>query len=239
MKITNPDDIFTNRSGIGTLKEKSLHAELIEWFAKPGDKLESNISGYIIDILQDNILIEIQIKNFSAIKNKLFTLCKDYPIRLIHPIAGQKWIIKVAANGERISRRKSPKKGRIEEVFYELIHITNLLSNPNLSVWVAMADIEEIWLNDGKGSWRRKNWSIIDRHLLEVVEIMEFNRPKDYIQVLPNSLPKTFTNNDVANSLGISKPLSRKITYCLRKMNEVTIVRKQGREYQFSMVNNS
>lgn len=231
----NPNNTPNGRSGIGTLTEKSLHSTLIQWFAKPGDKLESNFGGYIIDIIHNNILIEIQIKNFSIIKPKLLKLCKDYQVRLIHPITRQKWIIKEETNGQRISKRKSPKRGRIEEIFYELIRIPDLLINPNFSLWVVIVDIEEIWLNDGKGSWRRKYWSILDRHLLDVIALEEFNQSKDYLDLLPHSLPKAFTNKDVASNLEISKSLARRITYCLRKMNAIKIISKQGREYLFSI----
>ncbi len=235
MSYDNPNNTFYERSGVGTLSEKSLHAALIQCFAKPGDNLEVNVDGYVIDIIQDNNLIEIQIKNFSAVKTKLLKLCKDYQVRLIHPIARQKWIIKEDTNGQRISKRKSPKRGRIEEIFYETIHIPDLLINPNFSMWVVLVDIEELWINDGRGSWRRKNWSILDRYLLDVITIEKFNRPEDYIDILPHSLPKVFTNKDISTNLGISKSLARRITYCLRKMDGIKIVSKQGREYMFSI----
>jgi hypothetical protein len=232
--LNKSNDTHSSRSGIGTLTEKSLHVALIQFFAEPGDKLESNINGYIIDIVQDKTLIEIQIKNFSAVKTKVLTLCEDYQVRLIHPIARQKWIIKEDTNGEMISRRKSPKKGRVEEVFNEIIRIPKALSNPNFSIWVVMVDMNEIWVNDGKGSWRRKYWSIKDSQLLNVFEIREFNQPIDYVKMLPYSLPKIFTNKEVSTELGISKSLAGKMTYCLRKMNEIKIVGKRGREYLLS-----
>ncbi|MHA1257030.1 MAG: hypothetical protein ACTSPS_15680 [Promethearchaeota archaeon] len=49
---------------IGTLKEKSLHAELKNWLKLPGDKIESPVDGYIIDIVRGELLIEIQIPNW-------------------------------------------------------------------------------------------------------------------------------------------------------------------------------
>jgi hypothetical protein len=222
------------RSGIGTLKEKSLHAALIQWFANPGDKFEIDVNGYIIDIVRDKLLFEIQTKNFSAIKDKLFSLCKEHQLQLIHPIARQKWIVKKEITGETIGRRKSPKRGRVEDVFTELIRIPRLISSPNFSLFVVLIDINEIWKNDGKGSWRRKKWSIADRHLLDVIETYEFYQPKDFLNLLPPSLPKTFTNKEVSSSLGISKSLAGKMTYCLRKMNEVKIIGKRGRANLFS-----
>ena len=45
---------------IGTLNEKPLHAGLKEWVARPGDAFEQPVDGYVIDIVRDDLLIEIQ-----------------------------------------------------------------------------------------------------------------------------------------------------------------------------------
>ena len=179
--------------------------------------------------MRDELLIEVQIKNFSAIKEKLFALCDTHKIQLIHPIARQKWIIKEEIDGERIGRRKSPKRGRVEDLFSELIRMPTMLQHPNLSICVLLVDLNEVWKNDGKGSWRRKHWSIADRYLIDVHEKKEFHHPKDLLRLLPPTLPTSFTNNDVATHIGVSKSIAGKMTYCLRKMEEVKIVGKHGR----------
>jgi hypothetical protein len=225
------------RAGIGTLKEKNLHASLIQWASKPGDRFEVEIDGYIIDIVRDDLLIEIQTKNFSGIRKKLINLCDKHKIQLIYPIAQEKWIIKEEADGERIRRRKSPKRGRVEDIFSELIRTPIILKEPNLSICVLLVELNEVWKNDGKGSWRRKHWSIDNRYLIDVQEIHEFHQPKDLMRLLPPTLPDPFTNNDVAAHLGITKSLARKTTYCLRKMEEIKIVGKRGRAYLMSNAN--
>jgi hypothetical protein len=45
--------------------------------ARPGDRFEVPVDGFVIDIAQEDLLIEIQTRNFSSIKSKLTT---DYPI---------------------------------------------------------------------------------------------------------------------------------------------------------------
>ena len=92
--------------------EKSLHDAIKRWYACSDDKLETEIGEYIIDIVRGNMLIEIQTRNFSAIKTKLRNLVRHNPIRLVHPIAQKKWIIRVDIESKKVlSRRKSPKKG--------------------------------------------------------------------------------------------------------------------------------
>ena len=170
---------------IGTLGEHSLHAALKEWAAKPGDKFEVDLDGYVIDILRGEQLIEIQTGNFTQIRNKLSTLLDQYQVYLIHPLPKAKWIIRQSAQGEFISKRKSPKKGRLEEVFRQVIRIPHLLTHPNLTLQVVLVTLEEYWVDDGLGSWRRKYWSKRDQKLMEVVENYTLSSQEDYMELLP------------------------------------------------------
>src|SRR4026209_2429372 len=104
-------------SGIGLLNEKPLHASLKRWYARPGDRFEVPVDGFVIDIVRDDLLIEIQTRNFSSIKVKLNKLARSHQIRLIYPIVQEKWIVRGA------TRRKSPKRGRLEDLFWELVSI--------------------------------------------------------------------------------------------------------------------
>src|SRR5215470_426030 len=101
--------------GIGLLNEKPLHASLKQWYARPGDRFEVPVDGFVIDLVRDDLLIEIQTRNFFAIKSKLTRLTRSHPVRLIYPIVQEKWIVRSATtNDRRTIRRKSPKRGRFE-----------------------------------------------------------------------------------------------------------------------------
>jgi len=52
------------------MKEYSLHSDIKKWYFCPGDHFEVKMYNYIIDIKRDDLLVEIQTKNFSAIKKK-------------------------------------------------------------------------------------------------------------------------------------------------------------------------
>jgi len=56
---------------IGLLKEKSLHRSLKQWYARKGDALEVTVEQWVIDIVRDDTLIEVQTRNFSALKKKM------------------------------------------------------------------------------------------------------------------------------------------------------------------------
>ena len=215
-------------NGIGTLGEKSLHAELKAWFSRPGDQIESLVDGYHIDVVRANLLVEIQTKNFSAIKNKLASLLDTHQVLLIHPLPREKWIIRKDKDGTVLKKRKSPKYGRTEDAFREFIRIPKTLTHPNLTVWLVFVQTEEIWVNDGQGSWRRKHWSIADQKLIKVLDKVEFNDVNDYQKLIPKVLPANFTNKELSRALNIPITLAGKMTYCLRKMNILNLAGKKG-----------
>lgn len=216
---------------IGTLSEKSLHASLKDWYAKPGDKIEEKVENYYIDILRGKHIIEIQTRTLAALKKKIAALADDYTIQIIHPIAKEKWIVRATKKGKEKSRRKSPKRGRIEDVFNELVNAPNLIQHKNVSLKVVFIQMEEIWVDDGKGSWRRKKWSIGDRRLVKVLDEVEFKSPSDFLSLLPKSLPKQFTNKALAEQLKITTRAVGRMTYAMRKMGILEVVGKEGQAY--------
>ncbi len=213
---------------IGTLSEKSLHADLKAWYGRSGDQFEVQVDGYYIDIVRDDLLIEIQTGNFAAMKKKLNTLLDDHYVLLLHPIAEKKWIVRETAKGKHISRRKSPKNGRPLDLFTELIRIPHLLNHPRFSVGAIMTHEEEILRDDGKGSWRRKRWSKHDRRLLTVTAEQYFDSPFDYLALLPANLPQPFTNKQLAKAANIRTNLAQRITYTLRRCGALNMVGKDG-----------
>lgn len=219
---------------IGTLQEMSLHAALKSWYAQPGDALEVPVGGYLIDIVRGSWLVEIQTANFTAIKGKLKALLRDYQVKIVHPIPLERWIQRVSKDNQFISRRKSPKRGRIEEVFSELVRLPTLACNPNFFLEVLLIREEVIWRDDGQGSWRRKGWSVADRRLIDVVDAIQFKDTEQYVTMLPSDLPRPFTNLELSEHLGMRRNLAGKMTYCLRKMDLLELVGKRGRQNLYS-----
>ena len=222
-------------STIGTLRETSLHAALKAWYARPGDELEASVEGFQIDLRRGAQLIEIQTRNFAALKRKLTQLVERHPVRLVHPIAQEKWIVRLGRDSATpLIRRKSPKRGRVDQLFDELVSFPELVAHPHFSLEVLMTQEEEILRpvrrgNGHRASWRRKGWAICDRRLLNVVEQVVFASPSDFRTFLPNSLPQPFTSRDLAWAPGQSLDLAQKITYCLRKMGVIESVGQRGR----------
>ena len=220
------------------MTEYSLHSEVKDIYSASSDELEVNVSeGFVIDVLKEDLLIEIQTRNFSAIRDKLSKLVLDNRVRLVYPIAKQKWITYVTSFGEVINRRRSPKKGKLLDIFYELVHLSDLFKNNNFSFEVLFIEEEELRCNDGYGSWRRKGVSIKDRRLLAVVDKVVFKNRQDFLRFLPFGLDQVFTNKLLAKKLGVSVRLAQKITYCLRKMGLISIEGKRRKAYLFKISN--
>lgn len=220
---------------IGTLHESSLHASLKQWYKQPGDELEVSLDNFVIDIVRGDLLIEIQTSNFSSIKKKLNDLLKRHKVRLVHPLASEKWIIRESLDGKTVfGKRRSPKRLFFSDVFVELVSIPEILINENFQLDLLLINEEEIRRRDWKGSWKRRGWSIVDRRLLEVVNNRLITEVQGYLGFLPETLEFPFTTTDMANEGGIPKSLARKIAYTLRKMKLIEQVGKKGNAILYS-----
>jgi hypothetical protein len=223
-------------SGIGTLNEGSLHASLKEWCSRPGDRFEVNIDGFIIDIVRDDELMEVQTGAFFSIRSKMRKLLISNTVRLIHPIPKEKWIIKVDAGlpgGE--TRRRSPKRGRVEDLFNQMISMPDLICHPNFTLEVLMTREEEVRVYDGTRGWRRRGWVVTDRRLLDVLEGSVFNKPGDWLALIPGELDDEFTTGDLAESAGIRLSLAQKMAYCMSRSGLLVRRGKRGRSFLYGL----
>ncbi len=214
--------------GIGLLNEKPLHASLKAWYAQPGDQFEVPVGGFVIDIVRDAMLLEIQTGSFASIKSKLARLLETHQIRLIYPIVQEKWIVRLTKGNRADTRRKSTKRGRVEDVFWELVSIPQLIARHNLSLEVLMIRVEEARRYSGRRQWRRRGWVTAERRLLDVVDRRVFDKPADWLALLPGGF-EPFTASDLADAMGISVELAQKMAYSFREARLVTLIGRRGR----------
>jgi hypothetical protein len=222
---------------IGELNEQPLHAALKAWYAGPDVQVEVSVGGYVIDLIQDDLLIEIQTGNFSSIKRKLHDMVKQHPVRLVYPIAAEKWLLKLPKQGTgKPRRRKSPKRGRVESVFAELVSFPKLLLEDNFSLEVVLVQEEEVRRYAGGKHWYKNGWVTVERRLLDVVAQRLFEKPSDMSALLPAGMPQKFTTSELAEALDGPRWLAQKMAYCLREMGEIVRVGKRGRSYLYSRI---
>jgi hypothetical protein len=222
------DDI--DRSSIGLLNEQPLHAALKSWYGKEGAQFEVRVDGFVVDIVQGDLLVEIQTGNFSALKEKVRAIVKDHRLRLVYPIASEKWLLKLPKKrGGETRRRKSPRRGRVEEVFKQLVSFPELMCNANFSLEVLLIQEEEVRRHDPARRWRNRGWVTVERRLLDVVGRHLYEQPEDMAAMLPPGLPQRFTTADLAQSMHGPLWLAQKAAYCLRRMGAIVEVGTQGR----------
>jgi hypothetical protein len=223
-----------NAPHIGTLREKPLHASLKRWYSRTGDGVEVAVDGFVIDLVRQDLLIEVQTRNFSAMKKKVTTLLDlGHQVRIVHPIPVDKWIVKVAGDGTVLSRRRSPKHGSPIDVFAELVSFPDLLAQPNLDIDVILTHEEEYRRHSPDGSWRRKGWTVEERRLIDVVDTLLISDADDLAALLPTGLPEPFITADLALGLGRSRRAAQQMAYCLRIAGVILAVGKRGNAVEY------
>jgi hypothetical protein len=228
------DEIPPTSKGVGLLNEKPLHAALKAWYSQPGDRFEVNVDGSVIDILRGELLVEIQTRSFSALKRKLEKLVANHTVRLVYPIAAEKWIVRLSDDGVvREARRKSPKRGSVVELFRELVSFPQLISDPNFSLEVLLIQEEEVRQLGLARNWRRRGWGTVERRLVQVVDRRLFATPADLATLIPALLEEPFTSAGLADAIHQPCWLAQKMVYCLRGMGAIAEAGKQGKATRY------
>jgi hypothetical protein len=222
-------------NGINIYNEKSLHAALKRWYALPDDRLEVKVDGYIIDLIRGDLLVEFQTGSFSPLKKKLTRLVETHPVRLVYPVPLEKWILTLFPGDTQLPRRrKSPKRGRFEHVFNQLIYIPHLIHSPNFSLEVLLTREEEVRRPVVKKHARSKGFVTEERRLIEVVSSRIFSTLDDLLALLPPDLGDPFTVRDLAKTMRQPQRLAQKTVYSLRSMRAIHAVGKKARAALYS-----
>jgi hypothetical protein len=131
-------------------------------------------------------------------------------------------------DGRAATRRKSPKRGRVEDLFRDMVSIPRLISSRNLSLEVLMIREEEARRYAGRRKWRRRGWVIAERRLLEVVGRRLFDKPADRLALLPEGF-EPFTARDLAEAMAMKLQLAQKMAYSLREAKLVKLIGRRER----------
>lgn len=221
---------------VGTLREKPLHASLKQWCSEPGDRFEVPVDGYVIDVVRAGLLIEVQTSGFSGMKRKLTALLDaGHRVRIVHPVAETKWIVRLGDGGEVLSRRKSPKHGSLLSIFSELVSFPGLIDHEGLEVDVLLTHEDEIRTHQPGKAWRRKGWVVEERHLIEVVGSRRLASTPDLVGLLPGALPDRFTTADLAQAADCPRRIAQQVAYTLKHAGGITQVGKRGNSIEYAL----
>jgi hypothetical protein len=217
--------------------EKPLHASLKQWYTQLGDRVEANVDGFVVDLLRDDLIIEVQTRSFSMVKSKVASLLeRGHRIRIVHSIPVDRWIVKLAPDDKVISRRRSPRHAVPSDAFAELIALADWLAHPGLELDL-LTTVEEEYRRFQPGvAWRRRGWTVVERRLLEVLDSRLVRDRHDLAAFLPNDLPMLFTTSDLAQRLGRPRRLAQQMTFCLRKAGIIEGIGKRGNAVEYRLV---
>ncbi len=225
-----------DKKNIGTFKESSLHKTLKSRYAGKSGKREVEKGSYICDAVRENgEIVEVQTGSFGPLKEKVPDLALYNTVRIVHPIIVSKTIALYDEDNNLIRKRKSPRKGTPWDLFKALLYAPELAARKNIIIELVPIDIIEIRKDDGKGSWRRKGVSVIDKTVSAWHKPIELKTQKDYQFFIPFSDDETFTSSDLAKKAGISPALAAKTLYTLTKTGLVSRIEKKGRSWVYTL----
>ncbi|MCG8651724.1 MAG: hypothetical protein MI861_17925 [Pirellulales bacterium] len=204
--------------------ETSLHQQLKRCYAADDANTEVVMGRYRIDAVRDGELIEIQCASLAAIRAKCQNLLQRHQLRVVKPIVWRTRIIKMnKPSGPVTSRRMSPKRGSVLDVFDELIYFTRVFPHPNLTIDIPMVEVQQYRLPAKK---RRRHWhkdyKVHDVQLEAIDRHYELRQPADLLSILNWSGDGgDFNTADLARAIDRPRWVAQKIAYVLRKTGAI------------------
>ena len=203
---------------------------------------------YHIDVLDNSktVIYEIQRSNFGGkFSDKIKDLLQSSEMKIVvvHPIVLTQKVTRMN-HGEIVSISHYNKHGTLFNLFENLVHFKVEFVPQRIEFDVVF--IKEHLLKELVGYYKRsmrRKYETIQRDLISIEKVQKFKTKSDFINILPNGLPNTFTNRDLAERLqkkGNKRRIQRLpglITYSLCELGILHRVGKRGRALEFSIRN--
>ena len=219
---------------IGTLREKRLHAA-IKLYLCPDETCherpvadmlaaDDSMDGQgttvakrrmVADILADGHIHEVQTGGFFPLKEKIAWYMTHTPchITVVHPIPAVRYLSWInPEDGSIISRRKSPKRGRVRDVAKELYWLSEFIGDPRFTLRLLLIELEEYRMADGWSRDGKRGSNRYERFPTALLGDVTLSTPADYAAYfLPAALSSpdadgvcpVFTAADYAKLTGI------------------------------------
>jgi hypothetical protein len=210
---------------IGTRRESTLHRQLKQLYMVDGAVEEALVGDFVVDVLlPSGEIIEVQTGSFHKLRGKIDVLTRRHRLRIVYPqFVTRRLQVCTDQSREDCYVRKSPKHGRLVDCVSQLVWIADLLHREELVVEVVLIDDREIRIADGKGSWRRKGVSVVDRVVERIVASRVFAVPQDFAVLLPAAAGDSFTNHDLGKLLAVNHRTAAELTRLLRTLGIVEL----------------
>ena len=216
--------------------ETSLHRQLKDHFAtvrglgRKGE-VEVQLDKFRIDVVRDKLLVEVQHGGLSAIRDKIRKLCNEHDVLVVKPIVVRKRLVKLTKrNGEIVSRRWSPKRGVVGDIFHDLVHFTRAFPHKRLRLQALMVEVEELRYpgHGRRRRWRKNDFVVQDQQLVEILDMVEFRNAYDLWKIIPGRLPKEFDTAELAKAMETKRWIAQRAAYAMREMGAIEETGKRG-----------
>lgn len=212
--------------------ETSLHRQLKESYAADASNVEVTLGQYRIDAIRGDELIEVQHGSLAAIRDKVQRLLQTYRVRVVKPIIARKYIVRQQRpNGAVSSRRMSPSRGDLLELFDELVYFTKVFPHDRLTLEVPMVQVEEWRLPPGRNHPRRRRQSkfrVKDIVLIETLERHEFRYAEDLLGLFDTTaMDGAFNTAQLAAWIERPRWFAQRVAYVLRETGAAASVARK------------
>lgn len=222
----------TRDGGIGTLGEKTMH-RILKFTAEPCTRYhEIPVGGRVVDIFRAGQVIEIQTRSLERLVPKLKALLPLYPVTVILPLPHEKIIHRVDEESGEIGKgRKSPKKCKVYDAFWEIYKLKDVISHPNLTIEVFLLDVDEY---RKKGNRRGGSVERLERIPTRLREIFRLTDATSYAEVLlPSEMPAEFTVKEYARHISVPVRYAALGISLLCEKGVLERIGKRGRAYLY------
>lgn len=213
------------RAGIGTLKERSLHAVLKYWFAPSDDWHEQKVGRYVADVFDGEQIVEIQTGSTHRLRPKLDDFLPTHPVTVVLPLVRRKTLAWIdPASGESGKPRRSPKTGRFSDALPALYPFLDRLEHPHLTIALVLLDVADYRLQDGWGNDGKRGSHRVERVPTALGETLLLRSAADLRLLLPEGLPDPFTSADLSRLLRMrGRKLSSAISVLYKSGNIIRV----------------
>ena len=203
--------------GIGTMKEKNLHALLKFYLCEDPSCHEVPLketgeqegqSRMIADVLCNGTAYEVQTGSFFPLKKKVAYYLEKTPLHLtiVCPLAAVKRInLLDGQTGEVVSRRKSPKRMTEWDALGQIYWIKEWVTEKRLTVKLLLLEEEEYRLKDERP--KRRGWKRpaqkFDCYPTQLLDEIDLCGPEDYVRFIPKELEQPFAASQYAQKTGL------------------------------------
>ncbi len=218
--------------GIGTYKEKRMHAALKRFICPDLSCHEVDMGErYVADALLGDDIYEIQTGSFFPLSKKLDYYMKntDKRVTVVHPIAVKKKVIWI--DPESGEARSSPARRDTRALYKfaeELIYLSEWLGDPRLRLELLLISEEEYRYLDGWSLNKKRGSHRYERLPVELDDRLILSCPDDFSVLLPPSLGKSFTAAEYEKAVSLRR---RRLWRALNGLCRAGVLWKDERRY--------